>query len=688
MVNARQMLANAIILLMIGATTLGVLTPTNDLLNEQENTQNTEARQTADELIGDACEGLTFEDMFEYSYALFTVDINQDYASARVGAVAYINNSLSDQVRFDLDELIGTIGAPGGANGYLSNQEENMILEVTDDCIVETNPRFGFRTGEAHRGGEGVDWKNASWINDESNPLQLEYWNLFPPHHPDNRSCPPQSRLSATGECYEVPVAPSDAATTRNCDTTDVTSPDECQIIVWLNGTMTWTADLANADSFTIAMNTTNMTNAELIMTFPEKDSNGGDPLRVALFEECDGRVVQYEMHQGSTPPVGGCTGDGTITETVTENADGSLTVQVLTDFDKTTWPVGQDMFADFTNQPPPPNDPPQWTAAAPADGDMIPVPAGMTVDFLSVVDQGIWLTDEAGFSAIDLSCTRSSGDWTIAESADGSWQVTTNGQQASSVECTPSDIDDNGMARAGDTRMFHLFTPFSTAFSTNIETSHEFTIDPEDNAPNMEVTISLFQDSSVATSTGTVTGGLTSIIVDTGSLSPGDVQLRVHATGLGMSDYHHTYDTILTKASQPPSITVSSAEFDGSMWQVTGVFSDPDGEMVTFTIEIDGAAGGEISTSGNTWSSQQINFDIFSEGEHTVTVTACDESQVCTTITETVDNSFLFNSGNVIEPPIIISDEEEDSSSLPAPGIAFLVVAVIGALMYAGRRD
>lgn len=688
MVNARQLLANAIILLMIGATTLGVLTPTNDLLNEIENTQNTESRQTGEDLIGDACEGLTFEDMFEYSYARFTVDINQDYASAQVGAVAYINNSLSDQVRFDLDDLIGTVGAPGGGNGYLSNQEENMILDVTDDCIVETNPRFGFRTGEPHRGGDGVDWKNASWINDESNPLQLEYWNLFPPHHPDNRSCPPQSRLSATGECYEVPVAPSDAATTRNCDTTDATSPDECQIIVWLNGTMTWAADLANSDSFTIAMNTTNMTNAELIMNFPEKDSNDGDPLRVALFEECDGRIVQYEMHQGSTPPVGGCTGDGTITEAVTENADGSLTVEVLTDFDKTTWPVGQDMFADFTNQPPPPNDPPQWTATAPADGDMIPVPAGMTVDFLSVVDQGLWLTDEAGFSAIDLSCTRTSGDWTIAESTDGSWQVTTNGQQASSVECTPSDIDDNGMARAGDTRMFHLFTPFSAAFSTNIEASHEFTIDPADNAPNMEVTITLFQDTSVATSTGTVTGGLTSIIVDTGSLSPGDVQLRVHATGLGMSDYHHTYDTILTKASQPPSITVSSAEFDGSMWQVTGVFSDPDGEMVTFTIEIDGAAGGEISTSGNTWSSQQINFDIFSEGEHTVTVTACDESQVCTTITETVDNSFLFNSGNVIEPPIIISDEEEDSSSLPAPGIAFLVVAVIGALMYAGRRD
>ena len=109
MVNTRQLLANAMILLMIGATTLGILTPSDDLLREPVNPQNTESRQSGEELIGAACEGLTFEDMFVYSYARFSVDINADYASAQVSAVAYINNSLSDQVRFDLDDLIGTV---------------------------------------------------------------------------------------------------------------------------------------------------------------------------------------------------------------------------------------------------------------------------------------------------------------------------------------------------------------------------------------------------------------------------------------------------------------------------------------------------------------------------------------------------------------------------------------------------
>ena len=86
------------ILLMIGATTLGILTPSDHLLKEPVNPQNTEARQSGEELIGAACEGLTFEDMFVYSYARFTVGINADYSSAQVSAVAYINNSLSDQV--------------------------------------------------------------------------------------------------------------------------------------------------------------------------------------------------------------------------------------------------------------------------------------------------------------------------------------------------------------------------------------------------------------------------------------------------------------------------------------------------------------------------------------------------------------------------------------------------------------
>jgi len=678
MLKTKHLLTILMICALLGASPSAALTA-------EDNSQNTQSRQA--DLVADACEGITFEDMFEYSYAKFEVDIDPNYETAFVSTVAYINGTLSDTVRTDLDDLISETGAPGGGNGYLSSQERDAIEEIAKDCVVVTNPRFGFRTGLPHRGGDGVDWKNASWVKDDNNPMELEYWNLFPSNHPENRTCPPGSAMNPTADCYEIPTTVADPNGARDCDTSDSTGPDECRIIVWLNGTMTWSADLATADSFTIAMNTTNMTNAELIMNFPAKNSANGDPLRLAMFEECDGRNVQEGVtNQGDTPPVGGCQNDNTIAHQPTANSDGSVTVFVHTTYQLAKWPIGQDMFGDFTNQPPPPNDPPQWTNDAPADSSHISVPSGIDSEFMSVVHQGQWLSDEAGFSAIDLQCSSSS--WAITEDANGSWWVTSPVSGQGTVTCTPYDIDDNGTVRAGETRIFHLLVPFTLATSTQITSSHLFTLEPSDSSPNMEVTITMFQEGAEASQTRMVpNGGPTDISVDTGSLSPGDVHVRVVATANGMTDFVHTYDLVLTKDSLPPTITVSSAEWDGSQWQVSGTFSDPDGEDVTFTIEIDGQNGGQITTNGNMWSSESINFEIWGEGTFTVTVNACDASNECTTITETVDTAFLFNDQTITPPPTTVIEDSE-SAGLPAPGIAFTVLSIIGALMYTRRRE
>ena len=681
MLKTRYLLTIVMIFTLLGANPSAAFTA-------DDNAQNTQGRQGASELVADACKGITFEDMFEYSYAKFEVDIDPTYESAYVRAVAYINNTLSDTVRTDLDDLIAETGAPGGGNGWLSSQERDAIEEIAKDCIVETNPRFGFRTGLPHRGGDGVDWKNASWVKDSNNPMQLEYWNLFPPNHPENRTCPAGSALNPdpTAECYEIPTTVADPNGERDCDEGVINGLDECRIIVWLNGSMTWSADLTAADSFTIAMNTTNMTNAELVMHFPAKNSVDGDPLRLAMFEECDGRNVQEGVtNQGATPPLGGCQNDGTISHQPTSNSDGSLTVFVHTTYQLAHWPVGQDMFGDFTNQPPPPNDPPQWTGDAPADSSQISVPSGANTEFMSLAHQGLWLTDEAGFGAIDLQC--SSSTWPVVEDANGSWWVTTESSGQGTVTCTPYDEDDNGTVRAGETRTFHLLVPFTLATSSQITSSHLFTLSPSSSSPNMEVTVTMFQDGAVASETGMLTGGPADISVDTGALSPGEIHVRVHATGSGMTDFAHTYDLVLSKDSLPPIITVSSAEWDGSYWQVSGTFSDPDGEDVTFTIDIDGTNGGQIAVNGNTWSSESINFEIWGEGTFIVTVNACDASNECASITQTVDTADLFND-QTITPPVTTDPVTEESGSLPAPGIAFTVLSIIGALMYARRRE
>ena len=81
------------------------------------------------------------------------------------------------------------------------------------------------------------------------------------------------------------------------------------------------------------------------------------------------------------------------------------------------------------------------------------------------------------------------------------------------------------------------------------------------------------------------------------------------------------------------------------------------------------------------------INFEILGEGIFTVTVNACDASNQCTTITEEVDTAFLFND-QTITPPTPTPTETTENTGLPAPGIAFTVLSIIGALMYTRRRE
>ncbi len=45
------------------------------------------------------CSSITFEDMFEYSSAIFDIRISEDWDSAEVKGVAWVNDSLADVVR-------------------------------------------------------------------------------------------------------------------------------------------------------------------------------------------------------------------------------------------------------------------------------------------------------------------------------------------------------------------------------------------------------------------------------------------------------------------------------------------------------------------------------------------------------------------------------------------------------------
>ncbi len=50
------------------------------------------------------CSGLTFEDIFNYTHAAFDIVFDDDWETAEVRGVAWVNGTLADDVRTDFDD--------------------------------------------------------------------------------------------------------------------------------------------------------------------------------------------------------------------------------------------------------------------------------------------------------------------------------------------------------------------------------------------------------------------------------------------------------------------------------------------------------------------------------------------------------------------------------------------------------
>ena len=163
----------------------------------------------------------------------------------------------------------------------------------------------------------------------------------------------------------------------------------------------------------------------------------------------------------------------------------------------------------------------------------------------------------------------------------------------------------------------------------------------------------------------------------------PGPVNVWLEVV-VGQFSFQHTIDIGIVKESTAPSITISSmGEFDGTMWRIGGQYSDPDGEPVTFTIEVGGQEIGQIVVSGNTWESEWIDLRSFSSGVIDVDVTGCDQSGKCTTSSMTVDIASVMEE---LVDPEMPDDADEVGESLPSSGVASLVVAISLAVLFRRR--
>jgi hypothetical protein len=201
-----------------------------------------------------------------------------------------------------------------------------------------------------------------------------------------------------------------------------------------------------------------------------------------------------------------------------------------------------------------------------------------------------------------------------------------------------------------------------------------------------LEIEIGLIQDGqSSPTSTITFTGEVT-IDLSSPNLLPGPAGVWVSVVGTNeVYSLEHVYDIGLRKESVPPVLAIMNTEWDGSQWSMQGQYSDPDGESVAFSMSIDGSQTGSVSSTGNTWSTPNINFELWSEGEHVVAIEGCDTSGKCSEVSQTVNNSHLFDEPEVVPPSP--SEDEDEGGLLPAVGLPAVAMAAVAALMYGRRR-
>ena len=263
---------------------------------------------------------------------------------------------------------------------------------------------------------------------------------------------------------------------------------------------------------------------------------------------------------------------------------------------------MGEDVFADFTTSPIPTNEAPEWTLNAPANGTWFPVFEDGPNKLSTWEEIASWFDDESGVASLEISCT--SGQNELSQSIDGSLWVNVDG--ITQVTCQASDS--SGKTSGNRTWMIGVPVSISTT-SLLLDEEHPLTITRSESwEPETTVRLSLSQDGQprqVIEHSGQSTG-THEVLMPSQGIVPGPVQIWIEVMA-GDRSFERTFDLGIVKESEPPLLTLGMASFDGWMWKVEGHYSDPDGEVVTFTIEIADTVH-QVEVMGNTWETEWVD--------------------------------------------------------------------------------
>ena len=354
-VNTRLKISSLILSVILLMMTLS---PIQQQENGFEDNVILDAEAREDDVGQVNCSGLTFEDLFDYDFASFDINILDDWATVDYYANSWVNGSNAATVRENLDELIGSQDVPGGGNGWLSTDERDAVRAIGPDCIADMDTRIGMKEGVAPR--HGVDFNQWSFIQDG---IALDEISLVPSDHEEKRTC--QNLLASNG-CYEVPVS----------------ATDDLEISMFLADGKTHNTEfnqLSNKgmSNFTLAINVTNVTDAIFVFTFPQTQG-----LRMLDFSTMDDEIQN----------------DALETPVIENLPNGRMKVSIDVEYPASNYPAIREIFIDFTTLEVEDNDIPIWSSSAPDDGMVIPLSGDGTVVAVDGENTENWASDDHGW--------------------------------------------------------------------------------------------------------------------------------------------------------------------------------------------------------------------------------------------------------------------------------------------------
>ncbi len=599
-------------------------------------------------LVGDACEGKSFEWLFVYTHAIFTIDIGTEddqsgewiwSEEASAFAEAWVNGSHAPGLRKAVDELVGgfteVTGDQDANDSYLGSDEIEFITGAGPECLSRVETRVAVTPSWS----DGEEWNNITWVQpttQEPDTIVVIEENGVPAgpdgvygteDDPDElQPCTQQSK----NNCWEYP--------------TDDRF-DEEDIYLNMTGKMEWRG-LNDASSFTMLLNGT--PNATYVINIPQIPNLGDD-------ESLE--LVYWTVHD----PI---TGFAEATEPTTAVMEDGRT-KVTIDMVPGVWELRFDTGSEVT-----------WSDGAPLNTTIFHTYPGNEITLADAVETSSWFA--GSINMLNAQCT-TPADWSASLDLDDGFKVTvpTSANEPAEITCSASDTSGERTWLVGP------------LFTASIEGDSIAVVSNAPDGRTWDLQYALGSSTERKTS-----WKFTSGTIDTTGTSRGTHSIWFSVQGPS--------DALIWSSSFVSDLTYTVANKAPTIEQVTAAW---DSKTVTLTIQINDPEGSEVTIKpyiGDTpYSAKRgtsvigIDMDLSDLvlGENvTVRLEICDDENACITHEQVVDASHLAaivgESGSITTEDVSKVLEDSAEEGVPAPGLFAVMMGFACALMAIQHRE